>query len=696
MVLAVAYKVSFNDLISRFIDGVKKMGRLALLLDQNNKESIRLMTPSYLTIDRVKELNDFLENNNKSLESSYVETLSNYLLQMNGYFNQLIIHGAEIINQDEQEKYKTKSRLLEEREKNKTKVNLEEVVKEYFLLYENVNKTLRESINTNDEKKELAQLVSTANDLFMEIDRAYVESDTKLDNDLLLIAELYKKALSEQKNLQLTTLTKLINEEKRLLANDKENKAIEVATTKQKEFNIFDKINNKIVDKEFKQVNNLVYAKYKLDDGSNYYSVIPDGNKVLAEDKEFKTFTSFEMNKVKIEENLKIIVNNIMIYYDLKEYTRYVEQLYKGKMIGDINQAIEKYKSRLMTMENILKGQLTFMDDIAPILNRKSSSKYPNIVYNDVLVKDFYPNEVTDATLDEKIKLQHKLMIKLADDTISNNITSKEAMLTIYGNDIIDKLTNEFSIPSDDVVKKVPVANNNSEKEMTDNQMITNYQKISDYLKIRKTQLEEVAKGNSDIAITEKDDLIYQNVNTIFDLNIAAIISDNQYSSGQGIYAISQYLKTGEANRFTSSSNARTLASTVKPNNYTSLLMENMIKSFAGSGKKSSEDATYLDRMQQVLSFVKEELSKDVFSANDMKEKLLNNDNLLGIAVKNFDYDYLDPTSENSKLFEQAIEIGINNNNPSAVRIRQALTDIKSIAKVPLENVAQQGQTFVA
>lgn len=672
------------------------MGRLALLLDQNNKESIRLMAPSYLTIDRVKELNDFLENNNKSLESSYVETLSNYLLQMNGYFNQLIIHGAEIINQDEQEKYKTKSRLLEEREKNKTKVNLEEVVKEYFLLYENVNKTLRESINTNDEKKELAQLVSTANDLFMEIDRAYVESDTKLDNDLLLIAELYKKALSEQKNLQLTTLTKLINEEKRLLANDKENKAIEVATTKQKEFNIFDNINNQIVDKEFKQVNNLVYAKYKLDDGSNYYSVIPDGNKVLTEDKEFKTFTSFEMNKVKIEENLKIIVNNIMIYYDLKEYTRYVEQLYKGKMIGNINQAIEKYKSRLMTMENILKGQLTFMDDIAPILNRKSSSKYPNIVYNDVLVKDFYPNEVTDATLDEKIKLQHKLMIKLADDTISNNITSKEAMLTIYGNDIIDKLTNEFSIPSDDVVKKVPVANNNSEKEMTDNQMITNYQKISDYLKIRKTQLEEVAKGNSDIAITEKDDLIYQNVNTIFDLNIAAIISDNQYSSGQGIYAISQYLKTGEANRFTSSSNARTLASTVKPNNYTSLLMENMIKSFAGSGKKSSEDATYLDRMQQVLSFVKEELSKDVFSANDMKEKLLNNDNLLGIAVKNFDYDYLDPTSENSKLFEQAIEIGINNNNPSAVRIRQALTDIKSIAKVPLENVAQQGQTFVA
>ena len=383
-----------------------------------------------------------------------------------------------------------------------------------------------------------------------------------------------------------------------------------------------------------------------------------------------------------------------MIYYDLKEYTRYVEQLYKGKMIGNINQAIEKYKSRLMTMENILKGQLTFMDDIAPILNRKSSSKFPNIVYNDVLVKDFYPNEETDATIDEKIKLQHKLMIKLADDTISNNITSKEAMLTIYGNDIIDKLTNEFSIPSDDVVKKVPVANNNSEKEMTDNQMITNYQKISDYLKIRKTQLEEVAKGNSDIAITEKDDLIYQNVNTIFDLNIAAIISDNQYSSGQGIYAISQYLKTGETNRFTSSSNARSLASKVKPNNYIALLMENMIKSFAGSGKKASEDATYLDKMQQILSFVKDELSKDKFSVNEMKTKLLANGNLLETAIKNFDYDYLDPTSENSKLFEQAIEIGAKNNNLSALRIKQAITDIKIKGREEITKVSNQKFTI--
>ena len=141
--------------------------------------------------------------------------------------------------------------------------------------------------------------------------------------------------------------------------------------------------------------------------------------------------------------------------------------------------------------------------------------------------------------------------------------------------------------------------------------------------------------------------------------------------------------------------NARNLAISVSPNFYTSLLLENMIKSFAGSGKKASDDATYLDRMQQVLSFVKDELSKEHFSANEMKNSFLANDNLLDITIKNFDYDYLDPTSENSKLFDQAIEIGLNNNNSSAIRIKQAITDIKTLGKEKLVPTPLQNQNLV-
>ena len=672
------------------------MGRLTLLLDQNSSESGRLTAPSYLTEDKMKEFNDFLAKNEESLKSSYVEMLSNYLVQMNGYFKQLLIHGEELISKEKQEEYIKRVDTIEEQSKNKIDSNLEDLIKNYFSLYNETNQVLLNTVNNNEEKRKLAQAVSTANDLLVKIDKSYVESDTGIDTQLLPIVELYKKALASEGNLQMATLIQLIDEEKRLIAKDKEHKAIEIATAKEKVFNLFDKINDQIVDKEFKKESGLVYARYKLEDGSSYYAIVPAGNKVLEEEKEFKTFSSFEMNRQKVEENLKLIINNIIIYYDLNEYTRYVEALYKGKMTPDIDQAIGQYKARLMTMENVLKSQLSFIDDIAPILNGKTSSKYPNIVYSDTLVKDFYPSELDNSLSQENIREQNKLMVKLADDTIPNDITSKEALIAIYGASIINKINNELATPSNDLTSELPVINNDKVEESNNSeQIVTNYQKISDYIKLRKNQLDDISKGNSNVSIEENHNSLYQSVNAIFDLNIAAAISDNQYSNGQGLYAISQYLKTGEANRFTSNMNARNLAISVSPNFYTSLLLENMIKSFAGSGKKASDDATYLDRMQQVLSFVKDELSKEHFSANEMKNSFLANDNLLDITIKNFDYDYLDPTSENSKLFDQAIEIGLNNNNSSAIRIKQAITDIKTLGKEKLVPTPLQNQNLV-
>ncbi len=83
------------------------------------------------------------------------------------------------------------------------------------------------------------------------------------------------------------------------------------------------------------------------------------------------------------------MINNIIAYYDLNEYTRYIEMIYKKQMTKEVDDSIAQYKTRLTTMENVLKSQLEFMDDIAPILNGKTSPKYPNIFYNDSPVKDF-------------------------------------------------------------------------------------------------------------------------------------------------------------------------------------------------------------------------------------------------------------------------------------------------------------------
>lgn len=682
---------------------MNKMGRLSVLLDGDGTKQERITAPSYLTEEKINEVTNFLIENNDSLEKGYVDVLSAYLLQVNGYFNQLLVRGEEIVGQDGLKEYKEQAQKLNEQENDKRKNNLEEVLKKYNELYKACDASIKEELSKNHEKKQLAETVSTINDLFSKIDVSFMEADSSIDSVLAPLVELYKKALGEEDKNKLATLTLLLDEEKRILANDKENRFIEAikAASKEKVFDLFDKINDQIIGKEYKKVDDLLYAKYKLENGGCYYAIIKNGDKVLSEEQDFKTFTNFVMSQEEVDKNLKIMINNIIAYYDLNEYTRYIEMIYKKQMTKEVDDSIAQYKTRLTTMENVLKSQLEFMDDIAPILNGKTSPKYPNIFYNDSLVKDFYPVSLNETSLiSDEVKEQRKLMVRLADDAVPNKITTKDALTIIYGSKIANDLVEDFQLPIEEEIAPKPVIQEEKKEEITSSKavpMTTNYQKISDYIATRKKELNLISiNGDSSVKISEDKGTMYQNVNTIFDLNVAAAISDNQYKNGQGIFAITHYLQTGEANRFTSSFNARNLATSVKPNAYTSLLLENMIKSFAGSGKKSAEDASYMEKMQQILSFVKDELSKENFSATDMRTRFLQSDNLLQEAIKKFDYDYLDPTSENSKLFDQAIEIGVNNNNQSALRIKQAITDIKTIAKDELLPQNTQSQALAA
>ena len=175
---------------------------------------------------------------------------------------------------------------------------------------------------------------------------------------------------------------------------------------------------------------------------------------------------------------------------------------------------------------------------------------------------------------------------------------------------------------------------------------------------------------------------------------MAAAISDQKYQQGQGMFAVNQYLKTGETARFTSNFDARNLASSVDKEEYLKLLLENMVKSFAGSGKKIKEDKTYFDRMQPIFSFIQRELSKEEFDVEKSRELLLNDDNLLNTAVSNFDYDYLDPLSEESKMLDQALDFGKANNNPSAIKIDQALQKIKKF-KIAETSINQANASVV-
>ena len=464
---------------------MNKMGRLSVLLDGDGTKQERITAPSYLTEEKINEVNNFLIENNNSLEKGYVDVLSAYLLQVNGYFNQLLVRGEEILGQDGLKEYKEQAQKLNEQENDKRKNNLEEVLKKYNELYKACDASIKEELSKNHEKKQLAETVSTINDLFSKIDVSFMEADSSIDSVLAPLVELYKKALGEEDKNKLATLTLLLDEEKRILANDKENRFIEAikAASKEKVFDLFDKINDQIIGKEYKKVDDLLYAKYKLENGGCYYAIIKNGDKVLSEEQDFKTFTNFVMSQEEVDKNLKIMINNIIAYYDLNEYTRYIEMIYKKQMTKEVDDSIAQYKTRLTTMENVLKSQLEFMDDIAPILNGKTSPKYPNIFYNDSLVKDFYPVSLNETSLiSDEVKEQRKLMVRLADDAVPNKITTKDALTIIYGSKIANDLVEDFQLPIEEEIAPKPVIQEEKKEEITSSKavpMTTNYQKIS-------------------------------------------------------------------------------------------------------------------------------------------------------------------------------------------------------------------------
>ena len=101
------------------IGKVNNMGRLTVLLNQESKE--KLSIPAYLTDDNVTDLDKFLKENESSLYTNYIDTLSSYLTQVNGYFNQLMVRGEGLISKDKQNQYTDKAKALEDKENNKTK-----------------------------------------------------------------------------------------------------------------------------------------------------------------------------------------------------------------------------------------------------------------------------------------------------------------------------------------------------------------------------------------------------------------------------------------------------------------------------------------------------------------------------------------------------------------------------------------------
>lgn len=562
--------------------------------------------------------------------------------------------------------------------------------------FTNISKSVENDIAKEEQKTAVYKQINDVVHLISQYDD--MTADRNVDNTSLSeLVALYKQAIDQLGNYNKDSNPQLAN---RLLGTLKQleakvnddinklNQAPSIATVtvpninkvvnqNERVFSLFANITDQIVDAKFVKEDGKIYARYTLEDGSTYYAIIPREDKVLSEERLFANLANVQMSRDSVVNMLENIIKNCQIYYNLNEYTRYIEKSYKGQVTPAIDNALRQYKARLNQMEKALTGQLKFVDSISPLLHGKTSDKFPGIVYHDVAPKDFYT--FSNSTVPSPSDIEKHLIVDvLANDQIESTLTTKEMLETMYDHQELDKLRNQNYDP------EVLESSQNNPADALDATTVINLPlqsdqaKASQYLDMRLGEMRQVTNSNnSNVTVTREDDPLYRNINTVMDLAIASAISDRKYQKGQGLYATMEYLKSGKTSAFTTDYGARELASKVDRDNYIRLLMENMVKTFAGAKKKSSEDGEFVNRMLPVLNFVQKELSNPTFNADNMEKTLLQDDNLLQLAITNFDYNYLDSSSEESVLLEQALEKGKNNNNQSALRISDAISKIR-------------------
>ena len=615
--------------------------------------------------DDRSEIKSFIDSSNKTILDEEIKLKITIINQLMGYYNQILVRVQDIIPKEEFNGYiafkdKTAKGItsLENEDNSKVKLtSLNEIYNELLDIYNALNSKTLNIIENDNFLLEYNNLVKKANEVIMAL------NNTVLSKSLL---ESLMPLYNEVKNTRdINIITSFINRVQEVLSNYKE-KDINAKLGKENErvFSLFAKINDQIVDSTYINNSNLVYALYTLEDGSKYYAIIKEEKEIEILNQSFSSLPNLVLTKDNIIDTCKLIIKNAGIYYDINEYMRYIEKSYKTRMTKEIDDLILKYKTRLQELENAITIQLSFIDDIALLVNHKPCNKYPNITYNDISIDKYFPNYEQES--DTKLKEVERLILEvLLNPNIKSEFNTKSILKTLYDSNTIDSLLTSNYI-KENIVPSVNTSDNViNELEVTTN-IKTNYEKIRDYLNMRVNELKLLESSPKiNVTITKDDNTIFKDINTVLDLSTAISICDKVYKKGQGNYAVIDYLKTGNTLKFTSKHKARDLASSVNRNSYLKLLLENVFKRYLYQKDNNT--------------FVENVLSKDSVSVKDIIKVLLDDEKLLTDTINNFDYNYLDNTNDKSRRIEETLN---NKNDLMIVRINSILEDIKRTEEV--------------
>ena len=611
------------------------------------------------------EIKSFIDSSNKTILDEEIKLKITIINQLMGYYNQILVRVQDIIPKEEFNGYiafkdKTTKKItsLENEDNSKVKLtSLNEIYNELLDIYNALNSKTLNIIENDNFLLEYNNLIKKANEVIMAL------NNTVLSKSLL---ESLMPLYNEVKNTRdINIITSFINRVQEVLSNYKE-KDINAKLGKENErvFSLFAKINDQIVDSTYINNSNLVYALYILEDGSKYYAIIKEEKEIEILNQSFSSLPNLVLTKDNIIDTCKLIIKNAGIYYDINEYMRYIEKSYKTRMTKEIDDLILKYKTRLQELENAITIQLSFIDDIALLVNHKPCNKYPNITYNDISIDNYFPNyeEESDTKLKE---VEHLILEVLLNPNIKSEFNTKSILKTLYDSNTIDSLLTSNYI-KENIVPSVNTSDNViNELEVTTN-IKTNYEKIRDYLNMRVNELKLLESSPKiNVTITKDDNTIFKDINTVLDLSTAISICDKVYKKGQGNYAVIDYLKTGNTLKFTSKYKARDLASSVNRNNYLKILLENVFKRYLYQKDNNT--------------FVENVLSKDSVSVKDIIKVLLDDEKLLTDTINNFDYNYLDNTNDKSRRIEEILN---NKNDLMIVKINSILEDIKRTEEI--------------
>lgn len=611
------------------------------------------------------EIKSFIDSSNKTILDEEIKLKITIINQLMGYYNQILVRVQDIIPKEEFNGYiafkdKTTKKItsLENEDNSKVKLtSLNEIYNELLDIYNALNSKALNIIENDNFLLEYNNLIKKANEVIMAL------NNTVLSKSLL---ESLMPLYNEVKNTRdINIITSFINRVQEVLSNYKE-KDINAKLGKENErvFSLFAKINDQIVDSTYINNSNLVYASYTLEDGSKYYAIIKEEKEIEILNQSFSSLPNLVLTKDNIIDTCKLIIKNAGIYYDINEYMRYIEKSYKTRMTKEIDDLILKYKTRLQELENAITIQLSFIDDIALLVNHKPCNKYPNITYNDISIDKYFPNYEQES--DTKLKEVERLILEvLLNPNIKSEFNTKSILKTLYDSNTIDSLLTSNYI-KENIAPSVNTSDNViNELEVTTN-IKTNYEKIRDYLNMRVNELKLLESSPKiNVTITKDDNTIFKGINTVLDLSTAISICDKVYKKGQGNYAVIDYLKTGNTLKFTSKHKARDLASSVNRNNYLKLLLENIFKRYLYQKDNNT--------------FVENILSKDSVSVKDIIKVLLDDEKLLTDTINNFDYNYLDNTNDKSRRIEEILN---NKNDLMIVKINNILKDIKRTEEV--------------